>query len=33
VHVVADHLGTIAAPSFDPATVTGAPDRVLDTRQ
>ncbi len=32
VHVVADHLGTIDAASYRPATSTGAPKRVTDTR-
>ena len=32
VHLVADHLGTIAAGSFQQATTSGAPDRKLDTR-
>jgi len=32
VHLVADHLGTIAAASYTPATVSGAPDRKVDTR-
>lgn len=32
VHVIADHLGTISATTFTPATTTGAPKRVADTR-
>ena len=32
VHLVADHLGTIAAAEFTSATLTGAPDRRIDTR-
>lgn len=32
VHLVADHLGSIAADAYTPATTTGAPRRVLDTR-
>ena len=32
VHLVADHLGTIDADAYTPATTTGAPDRKVDTR-
>jgi hypothetical protein len=32
VHVVADHLGTIDAAGYAPATATGAPARTIDTR-
>ena len=32
VHLVADHLGTIAASTYQQATASGAPARVLDTR-
>jgi len=32
IHLVADHLGTIRAGSYTPATPTGAPDRKVDTR-
>jgi hypothetical protein len=32
VNLVADHLGTIAAASYTPATQDGAPDRKVDTR-
>ncbi len=32
VHLVADHLGTIAATAYRTATLTGAPQRVTDTR-
>ncbi len=32
VHVVADHLGTIDAAAYQPATTNGAPKRVTDTR-
>ena len=32
VHLVADHLGTIAASTYQQATASGAPLRVLDTR-
>ena len=33
VHLVADHLGTIPADSYTPATASGAPDRKVDTRE
>ncbi len=33
VHLVADHLGTIDADAYRPATSSGAPKRVLDSRQ
>ena len=33
VHLVADHLGTIAAESYRPADPSGAPRRTLDTRE
>ena len=32
VHLVADHLGSIDADAYTPATSTGAPDRRVDTR-
>ena len=32
VHLVADHLGTIARTSYTPARASGAPDRRVDTR-
>lgn len=32
VHLVADHLGTIAKSAYSPATRSGAPKRVVDTR-
>ena len=32
MHLVADHLGTIAADSYTPATASGEPDRKVDTR-
>ncbi len=32
VHLVADHLGTIAADAYAPATSSGAPSRKVDTR-
>lgn len=32
VHLVADHLGTIAEPAYTPASTTGAPVRTVDTR-
>jgi len=32
VHLVADHLGSIAASAYTPATPSGAPDRKVDTR-
>ena len=32
VHLIADHLGTVAASAFTLATATGAPARLLDTR-
>ena len=33
VHLIADHLGTIDADAYTPATPTGAPDRKIDTRR
>ena len=33
VHLVADHLGTIPAAGYTPATTSGAPDRKVDTRE
>jgi hypothetical protein len=33
VHLVADHLGIIAASAYTPAQTNGAPDRKVDTRQ
>src|SRR5690606_4998254 len=32
VHVIADHLGTIGAAAYQPASNSGAPVRTLDTR-
>ena len=32
VHLIADHMGTIKAHAYTPATLSGAPDRRLDTR-
>ena len=32
VHLVADHLGTIANAAYTPATASGAPTRLIDTR-
>lgn len=32
VHMVADHLGSVRAAAYEPATATGAPARLIDTR-
>ena len=32
VHVIADHLGTVVGSSFQPASIGGAPARLIDTR-
>ncbi len=33
VDLIADHIGTIAAAVYTPATADGSPDRVLDSRE
>ena len=33
VHLIADHLGTVAGAAYAPATSTGAPERKVDTRE